>query len=90
MLTFANGQEMYDCLQHGDLYNEEQEMYVFLYNEDGAVCSYSISPEDAAVLEKKAYEANEYWGAFLGVGGYIHDDPLSFCADSYKGVWRRV
>ena len=32
-MTFSSGQDMYDTLDSGDIYNPEKELYVFLYAE---------------------------------------------------------
>ena len=85
--TFKSGSEMYGTIMSSDLYCEEKELYVFLYNDAGAVCSYRITKEEANALRKKASEAGEYWGAFLGIGGEIYDDPMLFCNANYKGCW---
>lgn len=89
-MEFKNGAEMYSAIESCDLYNEDKELYVFLYNDAGAVCVYDITKEMAAGLRQKSNEANEYWGAFLGVGGRIYDNPMDFCDDHYGGIWKWV
>lgn len=89
-MKFANAQEMYDMIVHSDIYNDEKELYAFLYNEEGAICVYHITNDEAKKLEQKKKNFDEYWGAFLGIGGTIYDDPMEFCNDQYKGCWRRV
>lgn len=74
-IKFKNSEEMYQFLKGRDLYSKKLEMYVFLYNEDGAIAVYDdIDANEATELSKKAKEANEYWASFLGPGGYIMDD----------------
>lgn len=88
-MTFANGKEMLSKIQEGtDLYDPETYTYVFVYNEDGAICTYDISHEDADKLK----QMDDYWGAHLGWGGSIYDTPmnLSWCEDNYKGDWEDV
>lgn len=98
---FASGEEMLDTLQRGmDLYSPSQEMYVFLYNEAGGIAHYSIDERVAIHLERLARQHNEYWAAFLGVGGHIWDDPgdkynkpnpgcsnIDFCNEWYGVDW---
>lgn len=102
-MKFKNGKEMLEEIQSGtDLYNPRTEQYAFLYNESGSIAVYTISNEHAAKLEKLAKEQGEYWGAFLGSGGSIYDDPsyedyeeenysnLDWCNDNYEGDWEDV
>lgn len=89
-MTFQSGADFYDAIENSDLYSEEKCLYVFLYNDAGAVCVYSIQKEEAEYLEVKAKEHDEYWGAFLGIGGEIYDDPMEFCDKEYTGIWRSV
>lgn len=72
-MRFKTGQEMLDYIHTGnDLYCEETGLYLFEYNDRGAVCYYNISNEKARDLQKlsEIYDG-EYWGGFLGVGGHI-------------------
>lgn len=81
---FNNAKEMYACLMNGfDLYSPKEELYVFCYNEDGSLCSYDITPEEAEELNDKC--GDEYWGAQLGFGGYIYDGNKAneFCEDTW-------
>lgn len=89
-MTFSSGQDMYDILDSGDIYNPEKELYVFLYNDAGAVCAYNVSKYEAKELELKSKESGEYWSAFLGVGGSIYDEPMEFCDANYNGNWYKV
>ncbi len=92
--------EMLKRIQSGtDLYNPEKKLYVFCYNEEGSICVYHIDNDRAAELAKEAKEAGEYWGALLGPGGAIYDDPestyyraeqgsnIDWCRDEYGGEW---
>lgn len=96
-MIFNSAQEMLDCIQKGtDLYNPKTETYVFVYSEAGSIAYYSIDNEEAKELQRKAEENDEYWGAFLGPGGWIVDDPssdfynegdetnLDWCEERYK------
>lgn len=79
-MTFKNWQEMYDLLVSGvDLYNTTEGIYVFSYNDANALCYYFLDREEAEEIAKQAVEVNEYWGAFLGVGGHILDDTEYEC-----------
>ena len=96
-MIFNSAREMLDYIQEGnDLYNPNDESYVFLYNGYGSIAEYGISKEHAKELAKQAKENDEYWGAFLGPHGYIFDDPscdffeegdtsnLDWCEDHYQ------
>lgn len=74
-MKFKTWEEMYRYLENeGDLYNPLLELYVFLYNEAGALCTYNISEEKAMELSVKSKKYNEDWSAFLSVGGNILDN----------------
>ena len=70
---FKNGKEMYDFLASGkDLYSSKLEIYVFEYNDAGALCYYGLSDTEVKeIVEKK--RPDEYWAAYLGPGGSILD-----------------
>lgn len=54
-MKFKTWEEMYRYLENeGDLYNPLLELYVFLYNEAGALCTYNISEEKAMELSVKS------------------------------------
>ena len=92
-LNFKNGQEMYDyILADNDIYCPSARAYVFHYNEDGAICEYSIDLSEAVKLENDSRESGEYWGAFLGWGGGIIDpdanySPIDYCNGTYSEGW---
>lgn len=74
-MRFNNWKEMYDTLGSGlDLYNEENGLYVFSYNDAGALCYYELDSAEAKKIACMAVENDEYWGAFLGCGGHILDN----------------
>lgn len=69
-----------------DLYNVNTGAYVFCYSENGSMAVYYLSSEEAFDIACKAED--EYWGAFLGAGGNVYDDPMEFFeSDSANGVW---
>ena len=73
-IKFSSGKEMYDMIVSGtDLYNENEEIYVFAYNDAGALCYYYLNRDEATKISRQANESNDYWGAFLGFGGNILD-----------------
>ena len=74
--NFDSAKEMYDYLSAGnDLYNPMTCSYVFLYNEDGALCVYhDINAEKATELAKSVNEDCPSWSSFLGIGGNILDN----------------
>lgn len=89
-MTFSNGKEMLDIIQSGtDLYCPYKETYVFLYGEE-SICHYDwINKEHATHLATEAKASNEYWGAFLGVGGHIEEDgdELDWCERMFHYAW---
>ena len=71
-MKFSNAKELLNYLQYdGDLYSAEAEIYAFCYNDRGAIAYYNIMEKEASKLADEAREADEYWGAFLGVGGKV-------------------
>ncbi len=62
-----------------DLYSEKAYCYIFCYNEAGSVCTYNLDMYEAKKLAQEASQADEYWGALLGIGGSIYDDPSHEC-----------
>lgn len=76
-MSFNSPEQMLDAILKGekDLYNVKTGDYVFHYSESGSIAVYNLTSEEAEELDKKAIENGEYWGAFLGGGGEIWDDP---------------
>ena len=71
-MKFNDAYELLFEIQSSDLYCPELEIYAFEYNDKGAVCWYYIYKNEAIELAKKVKESDEeYWGAFLGIGGQI-------------------
>ena len=83
-IKFNNWKEMYDkIVEEGcDLYSPSEELYVFGYNDSGSIAYYGIDNKEAIELSERAIVDNEYWGAHLGVGGYIND-----IGDDYEELW---
>ena len=100
-IVFASAEDMLNTINRGtDLYSPDLEMYVFSYNDFGSICVYDIDKDEAKELSRQAQEHDEYWGAFLGWGGGIIDEPdhpcyedgretpLDFCKEFYAaGEW---
>ncbi len=89
-MKFHSVEEMRQALQEGDLYCERTNEYVFTYNDGGSICIYTIPLDEAYKLEKMAREDDEYWGAYLGVGGDIYDDEdaeYKMATDLILGEW---
>lgn len=80
-MKFATAEQMLEFINDGnDLYSRQAEVYIFSYNDAGSVCTYNIDQDEAKGLAKQVKESEEnYWGAFLGVGGQIWDDPSHEC-----------
>ena len=74
-LKFKKWEDMYKLLISGiDLYNPKTGCYVFKYNDTGALCYYTLSPDEAFSIIEQSKKNCEYWGAYLGTGGYVLDD----------------
>ncbi|MCR5651016.1 MAG: hypothetical protein K6F86_07540 [Lachnospiraceae bacterium] len=73
---------MLDDIGCNDLYNVKTGDYVFLYNEAGSIAVYNLSNQTAENIARSA--EGEYWGAYLGPGGTIYDDPSY---ESYSPEW---
>lgn len=81
-MKFKNAKEMLDLIQSGtDLYNVKTGDYVFLYSNEYAIAAYNFDIEYAKELS--SHSAGEYWGALLGVGGYIYEngEELEWCKE---------
>ena len=73
-IVFYTAEQMYEYLSAGcDLYDPVSWNYVFLYNEEGAVCVYNIPLAAAEQLAMDAKEQGEPWSALLSTGGYVYD-----------------
>lgn len=74
-MSFEDGATLLEEINDGtDLYSPSSGIYVFSYNDKGAIAVYDVSVDEAEALIEKSNKADgEYWGAFLGVGGYIYD-----------------
>ena len=90
-ITFTSGEDMYNEIRYHDydLYSETAELYVFPYNDKGDIAYYRIDKAEAVRLEKESEAANEYWGAFLGIGGYIcnEQEAIDFCNRHFQDGW---
>lgn len=83
-IKFNNGLEMYNHIAQGiDLYSKTLGVYIFLYNDAGALCTYELCPESVAELIKTSKEYGEGWSSFLGVGGQIYDD-IKYNSNEYR------
>lgn len=92
-MRFSNAKEMYEYLNSGhDLYHPESGIYVFSYNDRGALCKYCLSKDQVKeISERSKQNHDEYWGAFLEFGGGILEDDkvsinpsLEFCEKHYQ------
>lgn len=97
-VIFKNWREMYNTLCNGkDLYNPNIGKYVFVYNENGALCTYNLNQKEAINVAKEAN--GNTWSSVLGTGGCILDamtlnkegslqPSYDFCKENYeKGGW---
>lgn len=91
-MKFENANAMLDIIQSGmDLYNTNTGDYVFSYSDKGAIAAYNIDENYAKELSLKSVETNEYWGAYLGMGGSIYENGAEFewCEEHYNiGGWK--
>ena len=84
VIHFADAKEMNDLITGGtDLYCPSEELYAFVYNDEGSICYYGIGQYEAVELQKEAARDEEYWGAYLGVGGHICDTPEYLMENGY-------
>ena len=82
---FSSGKEMYDYICSGkDLYSKSLRTYVFVYNDAGALCLYTLELENVLELITLSKENNEYWGAFLGWKGSEVLDEAEFDNEEYR------
>ena len=83
---FSSANDMLEKLKANDYYNHITEEYVFTYNDRDSIAVYNIDKDEAKKLSKQAKENDEYWGAFLGPGGYIYDEPKNseWCESHFK------
>ena len=86
-MKFNSAEKILNFIQAGnDLWSPSTNVYAFVYNEEGAICTYNISCEEAVELSQQSKEHNnEYWSAFLGLGGCIYDPSknLEICEQLY-------
>lgn len=74
-LKFKSGKEMYDYICAGnDIYSKSEGIYAFVYNDADAIATYGLNEDVVAELIERSKKYNDYWSAFLGIGGEIHDD----------------
>lgn len=83
---FSSANDMLEKIKVNDYYNYITEEYVFTYNDRDSIAVYNIDKDEAKKLSKQAKENDEYWGAFLGPGGYIYDEPQNseWCESHFK------
>ncbi len=83
---FSSANDMLEKIKVNDYYNHITEEYVFTYNDRDSIAVYNIDKDEAKTLSKQAKENDEYWGAFLGPGGYIYDEPQNseWCESHFK------
>ena len=82
---FFNGAEMYEYVCSGnDLYSKSLRTYVFVYNDAGALCVYTLEPEEIVELIELGKKNSEYWGAFLGWKGSEVLDEAEFDNEEYR------
>ena len=75
-MKFNSAQEIYDYIHAGnDLYDVDEEIYLFDYNWVGAIAYYYLS-EEALIERAKLAGPNDYIAGTLGPGGYILDVNL--------------
>lgn len=90
-LKFKNWADMYRLIISGtDLYNPKTGCYVFVYNDVGALCYYKLRIDEVLDLIEQSKKDGEYWGAYLGTGGYTLKPSypsFDFCKDNYTDEW---
>ena len=89
-MKFKDGDEMYDYLVCNgdyvgrDLYSKKLGIYVFEYNDAGALCIYSLDPEQVVELIKDSKETGDYWAGFLGWQGSEILDESDYDDDEHR------
>ena len=87
-MNITSKEQLEGLLQAGtDLYNEETGIYVFLYNEKGAIAHYALTIAQAKDLAKTTRETGEeYWASLLGPGGYVvePEDVSEWCENHWR------
>ena len=76
--TNYDAEELYRCIiaDYQDIYDVDNHYYIFSYNDAGAICYYTMYPEELLYKAVDAVASGEnYIGAMVGVGGQIIDDP---------------
>ena len=54
-MRFSNAKEMYEYLNSGhDLYHPESGIYVFSYNDRGALCKYCLSKDQVKEISERS------------------------------------
>ena len=88
-ILFESAGEMKELVVNKDvdLYSPDLKLYVFHYNDQEAVAVYRLENEEAYKLSVEADKANEYWGALLGPGGSIYDEPEEFFGQYFGELW---
>ena len=84
-IKFENGNAMYEYVHAGnDLYSKSLGVYLFDYNDAGALCCYTLQPEEFAEAARLCKESGEYWGAFLGWKGSAILDESEYDDDEHR------
>ncbi|MBQ9304575.1 hypothetical protein [Butyrivibrio sp.] len=73
-MTFKSGNDFLSAIkEYGSFYNEDQELFVFHYNEDDAIAVYRIGRKYANKLRSLSKVLDCRWEELLGFGGSIYD-----------------
>jgi len=74
-MKFENGKEMYDYLKTGqDLYSKKLGIYIFVYNDVDALCSYKLNENEVKEILATKGSSDEYWSTYLKASGSILED----------------
>ena len=75
-MIYNSADEIYDTIRSGkDLYDTDRGIYLFEYNEAGAIAYYYLDEDELKQLAEEV-GPDDYIGAALGPGGYIIDVAL--------------
>ena len=84
-MKFENRKQMHDYICSGkDLYSKSLGIYVFVYNDADALCTYNLRPEYIAETIEKSKESGEYWSAHLGWYGSAILDNGEYDDDEHR------
>ena len=93
-MKFLNSEDMLNYIHiAGDVYDVDEEKYLFEYNDKGAIAVYNLAKDRFEKLVKEARKTNSFISSLLGAGGSIYDIPdeageLESNVDLCRKMWK--